>query len=109
MSFFAKAQIIKTFFLPKFLHFARLSPFGRNLEQDFQKLSLKVLWGNGKRSEVSLQHLQRERLNRGIDWPNLRCHVVAAKLVDIREAMRSNDVLTKNKIENANKNKNIPY
>ena len=109
MSFFAKAQIIKTFFLPKFLQFARLSPFGRNLEQDFQKLSLKVLWGNGKRSEVSLQHLQRERLNRGIDWPNLRCHVVAAKLVDIREAMRSNDVLTKNKIENANKNKNIPY
>ena len=30
MSFFAKAQIIKTFFLPKFLRFARHSPFGRN-------------------------------------------------------------------------------
>ena len=43
MSVFAKAQIIKTFFLPKFLHFARHSPFGRNLEQDFQKLSLSFV------------------------------------------------------------------
>ena len=63
------------------------------------------MWGKGKRSEVALQHLQRERFNGGKDWSNLRCHVLAAKLVDIRDAMRSNDVLTKIKIENAIKTK----
>ena len=83
MSFRAKTIVMNTFCVSRLMNIARHIKVPRTLIEKFQSLSLKALWGEGKKTEVALCHLQRKVDHGGIGWPNLRLKILAAKVIDI--------------------------
>ena len=91
MSLRGKSKAIMTFVIPKLLHTLRHFPASRKLVVAYQKFCRNVLWGAGRKTEIALQHLERPVERGGIALPNLKCHILAAKINDIKTVLYCDD------------------
>ena len=44
---------------------------------------LRFSWGAGRKSDITICHLEQPVDKGGIGWPSLLCHTLAAKLIDL--------------------------
>ena len=91
MSLRGKSKAIMTFVIPKLIHSLRHFTATRNLLVAYQKFCRNFLWGAGRKTEIALQHLEGPVELGGIALPNLKCHILAAKISDLKNILYCND------------------
>ena len=106
MSLRAKTIVLNTFCVSRLMNIARHIKVPRTLIEKFQSLSLKSLWGEGKKTERALCHLQRKVTHGGIGWPNLRLKILAAKVIDFKNCLFGEDANCKSNLLKNWKNRN---
>ena len=107
LSLYARALIMKTFFLPKLLHNLRHMKLDMKIIQDFKVFSKQALWGS-KKSLVALEFLERSVKEGRIGWPSLMFEIMACKTLDLVGILASTDVASKNLLLEL-WNRNIKY
>ena len=91
MSLRGKAIAMKSFVVPKLTHIARHVDIHSTVIKKFHILSRNVLWGNARKPELAIAHLERDTKEGGIGWPNLKSVILAAKTTDIMNMIKSKD------------------
>ena len=106
MSLRAQTVDLNTFFVSRLMNIARHVKVPRTLIEKLQSLSLKANYGEGKKTEIALYHLQPKVNHGGIGWPNLRLKILAAKVIDMKNCLFGDDANCETNFLKNRKNRN---